>query len=52
MQARLIAIGLVTAVVGAAQLQLVMAQAVAPPAGIEEEKKPLTPEQRMQARFP
>jgi hypothetical protein len=52
MQSNLTAVGWVTALVGAAQPQLVLAQAVVPPTVIEEEKKPMTPEQRMQARFP
>jgi hypothetical protein len=52
MQAKLIAIGLVTALIGAAASQPVRAQAMVPPTGMEEEKKPMTPEQRMQARFP
>jgi len=52
MQSKLTAVGWVTALVGAAQPQLVLAQAVVPPTVIEEQKRPMTPEQRMQARFP
>ncbi|HKM87246.1 MAG TPA: PRC-barrel domain-containing protein [Xanthobacteraceae bacterium] len=36
----------------AADSSVVMAQAMVPPTGMEDEKKPMTPEQRMQARFP
>jgi hypothetical protein len=32
--------------------RLMIAQATVPPTGMEDEKKPMTPEQRMQARFP
>ena len=31
---------------------LVLAQAMVPPTGMEEKKKPMTPAERMQARFP
>ncbi len=52
MQAKLIAVGLLTALIGAPPARLALAQAMVPPTGMEEEKKPMTPEQRMQARFP
>ena len=52
MQAKLIAVGLLTALIGAAPARLAVAQAMVPPTGMGEEKKPMTPEQRMQARFP
>jgi len=38
--------------VSTAASQLALAQAMAPPSGVEAEKKSVTPEQRMQARFP
>ncbi len=31
---------------------IVLAQAMVPPTGMEERKKPMTPQERMQARFP
>jgi len=36
----------------AADDKLVLAQAMVPPTGMEAEKKPMTPAERMQARFP
>lgn len=36
----------------AAARGFIMTQALAQPTGMEDEKKPMTPEQRMQARFP
>ena len=52
MRIKLIAAGLVVALIGTAASRLVLAQAMVPPTGMEAEKKPMTPEQRMQARFP
>ncbi len=52
MRARPLAAGLVVVFVGITASRLVSAQAMVPPTGMEEEKKPMTPEQRMQARFP
>lgn len=52
MQMKLIAAGLVMTLIGAEASQLVLAQAMVPPTGMEEEKRPMTAEQRMQARFP
>jgi hypothetical protein len=58
---RLTAIGLAIGVMTAAQAAaatanadgfLVLAQAMVPPTGMEEKKKPMTPAERMQARFP
>ncbi len=58
---RLTAIGLAIGVLAAAQAAagtasadgfLLLAQAMVPPTGMEEEKKPMTPAERMQARFP
>jgi hypothetical protein len=52
MQAKLLTVGLIIALNGTAQARLVLAQAMVPPTGMENDKKPMTPEQRMQARFP
>jgi hypothetical protein len=53
MQIKLIAAGLVMMTsIDTAGSRLVLAQAMTPPTGMEEEKKPMTPEARMQARFP
>lgn len=58
---RLTAIGLAIGVLAAAQAAagtasadgfLLLAQAMVPPTGMEEEKKPMTPAERMRARFP
>ncbi len=59
---RLTAIGLALGVIAAVQAtapgaanagkSLVLAQAMVPPTGMEEKKKPMTPAERMQARFP
>jgi hypothetical protein len=58
---RFTAIGLVISAITAAltaagaasaDRALVLAQAMVPPTGMEEKKKPMTPEERMQARFP
>ncbi len=58
---RLTAIGLALGVIAAAHAaagtanadgSLVLAQAMVPPTGMEPEKKPMTPAERMQARFP
>ncbi len=58
---RLTAIGLAIGVMAAAQAaagtasadeSFVLAQAMVPPTGMEPEKKPMTPQERMQARFP
>jgi PRC-barrel domain len=59
-RAELTAIGLAIGLIGAARVvtpapadsRLVIAQAAVPPTGMEDEKRPMTPEQRMQARFP
>lgn len=51
MQTKLVTIGLVTALIVATPAQLALSQVMVPTGG-EEEKKPITPEQRMQARFP
>jgi hypothetical protein len=59
-RAELTAIGLAIGLIGAARVvtpapadsRLVIAQATVPPTGMEDEKRPMTPEQRMQARFP
>jgi PRC-barrel domain len=49
----LIPIHAATPVAAAAPNQtLIVAQAMVPPTGMEDEKKPMTAEQRMQARFP
>jgi PRC-barrel domain len=52
LRAKLLATGLVIVLIGTAEAQLVLAQAMVPPTGMEDDKKPMTPEQRMQARFP
>ncbi|MGO9700409.1 MAG: PRC-barrel domain-containing protein [Xanthobacteraceae bacterium] len=52
MRAKLLTAGLVIALIGTAESRLVLAQAMVPPTGMEDAKKPMTPEQRMQARFP
>ncbi len=58
---RFTAIGLAISAITAAQTAagaasadrtLVLAQAMVPPTGMEEKKKPMTPAERMQARFP
>jgi hypothetical protein len=58
---RLTAIALALGVMAAAQaapnaagaeVSFVLAQAMVPPTGMEPEKKPMTPAERMQARFP
>ncbi len=59
---RLAAIGLMLGVIAAADApaagvagaggSVVLAQAMVPPTGMEAEKKPMTPAERMQARFP
>ncbi len=59
---RLTAIGLAIGVIAAAHATaagtvnadgfFVLAQAMVPPTGMEEKKKPMTPQERMQARFP
>lgn len=52
MQARLLVTVLVMVLIGTAGSRLASAQAMVPPTGMEDDKKPMTPEQRMQARFP
>jgi hypothetical protein len=52
MQTGLIVAGLVAGLIGMAASQFVLAQTMVPPTGTEEQKKAMTPEQRMQARFP
>jgi hypothetical protein len=51
-----LAIGLLASSSGAtpraADSSFVLAQAMVPPTGMEEKKKPMTPAERMQARFP
>jgi PRC-barrel domain len=50
--AKRIALGLAAGLLGSILANHACAQAVVPPAGMEEDKKPMPAEQRMQARFP
>jgi hypothetical protein len=52
MRAKLFAAGLVIVLIGMTESRLASAQAMVPPTGMEDDKKPMTPGQRMQARFP
>lgn len=52
MRAKLLAGGLVIVLVGMTGARLASAQAMLPPTGMVDDVKPMTPEQRMQARFP
>ncbi|MGB7102422.1 MAG: PRC-barrel domain-containing protein [Xanthobacteraceae bacterium] len=52
MRTRPLAAGLAIILIGMAGARLASAQAMLPPTGMEDDKKPMTAEQRMQARFP
>ena len=52
MRAKQLAAGLVIVLVGMTEARLASAQAMLPPTGMVDDMKPMTPEQRMQARFP
>jgi PRC-barrel domain len=52
MRTKLLAAGLAIVLIGVTESRLVSAQAMLPPTGMEDDKKPMTAEQRMQTRFP